>query len=222
MGAFHLFEDGSLALKEILSDMPLQVRTMMTRGFGALGSLTKDQLDLLSKRIAENVSTAADIDVATLAKGLGIPQDSAAAIVSAATLLVALITTRNEPAQDVINELVDAGLVSSDGTAAAVQLAALLDRDREGLKRSVQLGSLATQTLPSFRSLFTSIDLRLGFKAGSVELVVPTVVAHLVTDDNGSDSFFQLSKADVAKLIEQLSRIAADIEAAEAWSTGAR
>src|SRR5258708_213718 len=151
MGAFHLFEDVSVSLKEIFSDMPAQVRSLMTRGFSALGNLSTEQQNILSRQVNDNVSSFGDMNVESLAAALDISEESTAAIVSATTLLIALITTRNEIAETVVQELVDGQLISEKLRGAALQLATSLSTDREGLKRSMRLGSLATQTLPSFK-----------------------------------------------------------------------
>ena len=138
---------------------------------------------------------------------MGIGKDTAATIVTAVSLLLALATSRKEEPSVLVEELVDAKLVSQTATGATLEVLQRFASDKDQLKRSMRLGSLAQHTLPSFKGLTTSIDMRLEIKAGAVDLVVPTVVAHLQTDLDQSQVSFQLTKSDVEDLVVECHEV---------------
>lgn len=190
----------------------------MTKGFLALAKLPPEKRRTFVSGVAKNSDSLRDTDVPELAKSFEMDEDTAGGILTATTMLIALATSREGSAETLAGELIDTGLVSETSRTAALEVLEQLHRDRDQLKRSMRLGALSSQTLPSFKGLETSVDLRFEFKEGQVELVAPTVIAFLRTDHSETNSFFQLSKADVNQLIEELKGLATEISAVEKWA----
>jgi hypothetical protein len=84
----------------------------------------------------------------------------------------------------------------------------------------MRIDALAERTLPSFKSLRTSVDIRLEFKAGNVDLFVPMVVARLVTDLEPHEVLFQLKKSDIEELAEKMTQLLKNLTVAELWAKG--
>jgi len=218
MGAFPRFDRSFLTLKEILADLPQPLKGVMTRGFTALGSLPEESRNMLAAEVKKNITNISDLDVPKLATTLGVEEDVAGLIASATSLLMALATSRTEDSALLVAGLVEEEFVKESSRHAALHVLEVLASDRESLKQSMKIDSLAAETIPSFNSLSTSTDLRLRFKDGEIELVVPAVIAHLTTDHSETNCFFQLKKSDIVQLIDQLQKILEQIEKAERWA----
>src|ERR1035437_739363 len=220
MPSFPMFENNLMTLKEVLSAMPGTVRTVMTKGFAELEGLSPEKLQLLDEEVGRSIAYAGDIDVTKFSEKIGVDKESASTIVTALSLLVALATSRKDEIGIVIDALISDKLVSQSDNKATQQVLKRLADNKDQLVRSMRIDALAERTLPSFKGLRTSVDMRLEFKAGNVDLFVPTVVARLLTDLEPHELLFQLKKSDIEELAEKMSKLLKDLAVAEIWAKG--
>jgi hypothetical protein len=78
-----------------------------------------------------------------------------------------------------------------------------------------QLGDLV---LPSFENIWWTVDMRLKLSGGELSTFVPVAIAHLKTDAPNSGRFwFQLSRSQLKRLVDELQQALRDMEEAEKW-----
>lgn len=218
MSTRAIVPEASLPLMDMLGDMPSAVRASMTRGFTVLENLPEEKRLSISADISKTVVDAGDTEISAFAASLGVDEETASAIFSAISLLVALSTSRKESAEQLAQGLYEHKLLSNKGIQPIAQIIEHFLEDKDQLSKSVRIGNLAKETLPSFRRLMTSVDVRVEIRAGKVGLAVPVVIAHLITDIADNMVSFQMTKADVDALAEKFASLQKDILSAETWA----
>ncbi|MEZ2347205.1 hypothetical protein [Terriglobus sp. RCC_193] len=217
MSSFPIVADITAPLKDFLADAPAQIKPYLKRGFTALGSLTDKQVTILADLMKESVDQSGEVDIEDLSSKVGIEPEVANVLTTATSLLIALTLSREEEPDAIATELLDSGLANPECREVVTRLLQSLHDDKGSIKHSSELNDLANDILPSFKSFETTLDMRLRFKGSEIDLFVPVIVASLRTDFSRSNSFFQMTKSDVSRLIEQLEKLRNQIEAAERW-----
>ncbi len=209
--------DNIRSLGEIFGEIPAGPRSLMTRGLRIIGSLTNQKIATLSSILTESVDSLGELDTEDASRSLGMTADEAGTVISASSLLIYLTSSRDETSQAIEVELIKAGLLRDADRSAVAELLSHLSNDKENIKKSFDISELASSTLPSFRHLSTSLDLRFRFEQNTIDLTVPVIVASLQTDDGLSNTFFQMKPSDVVRLADQFTKLKVQIEAVEAW-----
>jgi hypothetical protein len=157
-----------------------------------------------------------DLDTELLAKE--VPslnrRGDAGRAVTALSIAFALLTQNEVSAA----EFVQAGtskIFDSDSEATASFIANVVLGRRATLTRAIERSRLANAVLPSLVRLDVSVDLRIRFQDGKAQDSVPVAVAHIDTDADNNEIWFQMSRSDVGSLIEKLQNTATEMDLAE-------
>ena len=74
---------------------------------------------------------------------------------------------------------------------------------------------LANAVLPSLARFDVTVDLRIRFENGQAREFVPVALAHIDTDADNTEFWFQLTRADITILLEKLNTCAREMELGE-------
>lgn len=86
--------------------------------------------------------------------------------------------------------------------------------EKDAIDRGISYGRLAAQTLPSLSVFDLSIDVRLKFESNTAEAFAAVAVVYIGTDSE-KDLVFQMTKSDVARIIDHLNSALLRLESAE-------
>jgi hypothetical protein len=125
------------------------------------------------------------------------------------------LVTQNEVSSA---EFVQAGtgkLFDANSEATASSIANVVIARRATLARAMERNRLASAVLPSLALFDVSVDLRIRFQDGKAQESVPVALAHIDTDTDNNEIWFQMSRADVDTMIEKLQNTATEMDSAE-------
>lgn len=122
-------------------------------------------------------------------------------------------------APSTIQGLVAAEIMRADDAQVAGELLKALLRGTPEIQDTFRRAAMSGELLPALAEFETVVDVRLSFKEGdAVELAVPVLLVHIDTDASNRELWFQMSKKQVQKAIDDLTKALSQIQAAESWA----
>jgi hypothetical protein len=200
-----------------LDEIPNTMRAAIRDGVRSLGGLTDEQLRALAGVTLEAMRAPDATPPSAVSKLIGVPEDTATALVMM-SMSLASGSLSNTPTKQIVNSLRDHRLIEDSDNKKLATLLEELARRSVDFQALARLRSTTDAVLPSFRSLETTVDVRLRFEDDAIVLAVPVVVAMLRTDSVQQRLWFQLSKVQVESLIKELQSALKQMEKAEQWS----
>ncbi len=207
-------------LPETLSEFPGPVKNILKRGFGILARASEEQREKVLIAVQEIFGASREQTESKLdevGKTIGFsPAEGRAVVITATIAASAAISYQGEDAaEQFVQAAIEAKVLEEDHRQAASKFMEALIGKRAILERSFDRASVARSTLPSFRNIFTSMDLRLAFEKGKVKFAVPVAVVHLSTDVSQQGVWFQLTRNQLDEVIEKLKETQSQMEEAE-------
>jgi hypothetical protein len=202
---------------EVFSDMPQAFRSYISRGFEQVAQLNQSKIGPLANLLVEGQDVMDEAGATEILRRLEIQVQDKASFGTALGLLAIFVSSRDD-VMDVISAGEKAGVIPSASSARIKEIASELARSKAALKDALEITTLASAVVPSFRRFSIAPELRFGFEESKLVRSVPVVICHLLTDSDESDCLFQMTKRDVAQLILQLKKVEAELVAIESWS----
>jgi len=214
MSSIHIPLSGQVPLEELFAGIPAAPKLFIRRGFSVLASLPESARPILLGATVEAAGLRKNRDEVKLASTLGISPDDAAGVTGALGMLSALAASRSEKLEEILQAMISAGLVSAGEKSALMQFIPGLLEVMPAIKKAVAKQGIANAVLPSFDSFQAVLDIRLGDEdEGGYAL--PVAIAFLGTDSRDHRLWFQLTKADVESLVEELNALLKRFKIAE-------
>lgn len=206
------------SLASRLSDIPSGAVTSLKRGFVLLSQMSQGQRIDFTDRVIDALLAGRQIsNVDDVAGDLSIDSSQARDATNAVSSVVGLLSDSDESVESFLEISYDK-IYSPEYQDTARQLAALVVSKRSQLKRSLDLFSLAAQTLPSLRTCSVTVDLRPKFENSQIVDAVSVALLHIDTDVQ-PEIYMQLAKADIKFLQSKLSQALHEMELAESLYT---
>ena len=205
-------------LSSQIADFPERGKVAARQGFEILRGLSEADrakaVGLMFSSLEKGGSGSPDTEL--LAKEIPslTHRGDAGRAVTALSITFALLTQNQVSSA----EFVQAGtgkIFDGDGEATASSIANVVIARRATLARAMERSRLANAVLPSLARFDVSVDLRFRFEDGRAQESVPVALAHIDTDSDNTEIWFQMSRADVDTMIEKLRNTAAEMDAAE-------
>ncbi|HLZ11775.1 MAG TPA: hypothetical protein VKP58_04250 [Candidatus Acidoferrum sp.] len=214
MGHLHIPLSGDVPIKDILSDMPAAPKALLRRGFSVVAKLPESAYSAILETVLTNAGRQSRAEEEQLAKDLNISVDEATSAVVSLAMFSALASTGKETVEQVLQGLLDSGLVSTAEKPALLRILPKVTQIKPELSKAVATRRLTDAVLPSFDDFEAVVDIRIGDqeKGG---FAVPMAVALLDTDARDQKVWFQMTKQDVEILIEKLNQVLKRLKEAE-------
>jgi hypothetical protein len=202
-------------LREI-DDFPDRAKAAARQGFEIANGLSEtDRAKALELMFSSFARGGGSIDTELLANEIpSLTRRDAGRVMTALSLSFALLTQNAVTAA----EFVQAGSGNLFDTACNPTASAVADiviSRRPTLDKAMARSRLANAVLPSLTRFDVAVDLRIRFENGKAQEFVPVALAHIDTDADNTEIWFQLSRADITMLLEKLSTCARDMELGE-------
>jgi hypothetical protein len=210
----HIPLGGRVPVKEILSDMPHAAKAMVRNGFSVVAKLPESAHSVLLQSVLKSAGQRGTTDEEQLAKTLNIPVEEATGAVAALALFSALTSTGDETSENVLQGMIDSGLIADSIKPAMQRLLPKITQLKPSVTKAVTRQRLIDAVLPSFEDFDAEMDIRIGGKEHA-GLAVPVAVALLDTDARDQRLWFQLTREDVESLIEKLNELLKRFKEAE-------
>jgi hypothetical protein len=220
MGAYSLRLPIGAIPSEFFADLPRHVRTFLRNGLIIFNRVNPQYSEvLLSLPVDALVSNTPAPQAKELATMLAISPNDARSLLAALSFLALVATSPSEPepVETTSAALVREDLLDKSGQPAVERLLTHYQQERGKVSSAFRKVALTTKVLPSLDDYDFAIDVRLDFDKEQPALAVPIVVGHIDTDAPHQEVWFQMSKAQTEKLVEDLKKIVAHLEQAEKW-----
>lgn len=219
MGTFRIPITSSIPLIEVFGEMPVGFKTFVREGFSLLARVPQEAFPRLRDLALAFAESPLQIDEQGIASQLHLPASDIPRIITAASFLVALVGVRTEEPAQVLDALIQAGVLTEDWRPGTLRFYSYLLPEQARVQQSRKLSSLASQGLPSLTSFDTTIDVRLGFREKAVADSVPVIIVHIDTDSE-PEIWFQMQRKDLEKLVDKLNETLSRVKEAAEWIKG--
>jgi len=200
--------------------MPASVRRYLVTGLNVLAKLDTSKVASLIP-LALSTYTAdvpSDREFDRLAKEFGINRNQVPEFLGAINLITSVLSERPESAEDFVKEAKNAGLVGEENLQNVKQFAELAIANRDIIKKQIDQEEVASEVLPTFTYFETTIDVRLTFsEEGRIERTMPVALVHIDTDSREHEIWFQMSRSQAERVIEDLRAIVSKLQTAESF-----
>lgn len=205
-------------LSREIADFPERGKVAARQGFEIVKGLSEaDRAKVIEAMFASfEKHGSGSIDTEILSKQIPslTRRGDAGRVMTALSISFALLTQNAvTPA-----EFVQAGtgkIFDSDSDATASSIADVVISRRATLERAMERSRLANVVLPSLARFEITVDLRIKFEDGKANEFVSVALAHIDTDADNNEFWFQLSRADVTMLLEKLHKCVSEMDLAE-------
>jgi hypothetical protein len=197
-------------LASVLAEMPSHVQRFLQRGFKVLGKLDQGIIAELMTLASITFTT----DVLTDHQ-LHIELDEVGSLLSVVNFLSNSLSARQESQTALIEEGKKLGLLGDAEVPNALRFAELIVASRDTIKQQIEQEDLASEVLPALSIFETTVDLRLQFDGQRLKRAIPVALLHIDTDATNQELWFQVSRVQVERLINELQLTLARLKEAE-------
>jgi hypothetical protein len=183
----------------------------MKRAFTIAGRLSPDHQKEFIEYILSKVSNEENtIDLEPIGKKVGFSEREASSLAAAVISMVGLLSETKSSAEEFLEAARGKLYEEADRPAATFITNAVAAR-RKQLEASLERGSIAAETLPSFAGLDVSVDLRFKFDKEELKDAAPVAIIRISTDSR-PEIWFQVSRADLAMILERLNQVSKQMD----------
>ena len=152
------------------------------------------------------------------ASDLEVSPEDVMALLSAAGLASAiLLSARVTSAEEFARIAVEEELAEEEHRAAISKFAQIVLDQAGPWRDSLDRSRIASQIIPAFALLNTTIDVRLQIEEGQVQAAVPVAILYLGTDVDEEEIIFQATKKEIEYILEQLQDLKDQLQTTEEW-----
>lgn len=214
MPGFRLPFRMSDAMGESLAELPEAVKSVIKRGFKVHGRISEETLRALIEAAGQGLA-GRDVDATALARQFGLEATDVGEMLGATSIMLIAVAAENVSVDSFVNDAINAGIVDEADRVLVTQVANMVATDRGEIKTRLDREAVASRVLPALSSFQSSVEIRLAFKDDRLSLLVPVAVAHIDTDTTHVELWFQMSRAQVEKLADDLQQLLKRIAEAE-------
>jgi len=202
------------SFENVVGEIPAQVRRFLASGLHLLAAVAPEKLGHLFEHAVRTLSDFEPNENA-IASDIGLAKESVSPVLSAASMIVGLVSSREETEDEVIKALIAKGMVEEADSARVGQFVTKVRESRSVARAAFDRMELVSEVLPMLESFETAVDIRLSHHGAAPGIAAPVLVVHLDTDAPHQELWFQMSTAQVENLIDKLQRVRDHMNAAE-------
>ena len=212
--------DSQGSLSAALEDIPDDAKAFLRGGFSQIASLKAEQWrSLIDSAIFS--SGPNDLDLETAGGALGLISSDAAAVLSAAKLSLGVISFRPEAPGDFVDIAINTGVLDEANKGAVLAVLDFSLKHKREIKDGLDATALGGENLPSLRRFELNVDVRVGFGEAGVDKAVPVVIAHVDTDAQEMELWFQMTPNQLTALIAKLQKVELNVRQAREFISNA-
>jgi hypothetical protein len=205
----------SYPLQGVIEQLDAETRSRISRAFPRFLEFVSrpGAAEVLVPEVQRVLATS-NPNTSDFAQRLGIGEDAAEDLQAAGTFLIGL-AGRTESNDEIVAGVTRSGIIPENSAESVTSF--LSGVRRPDLARFMRASRVADRTLPSYKNFSSSVDVRLDFTAGSVDLAVPVLVAVIATDQDQERTWFQMNRDQLSDLVKILQGRLRQMDLAEEW-----
>jgi hypothetical protein len=202
-------------ITEVIARLPRGFREDAEKGFIVLASVPEAYFDQIVETAISVMETQRP-PLETLHKDLNLSKSDTSSLFSAAMVVVPLFD-KSTSVNEFIDGAVKAKLIDAAITPKLRPFVEVVASHASDIATAIKRATLTDQCLPSFYDMDVTVDLRVGFEEGRVDVVVPVALIHFDTDAEKQELWFQASKPQLMLIRDNIDAAIKKMDAAEAW-----
>jgi hypothetical protein len=200
-------------LRHRVQELPDHITYHSKRGFSILHDVDKDVFHNFLEVYLQSIERGELVDGALAQDKLKIDKRLVSDAVLATSLATSAVADLQISADSFIDLATGKIFAPEHSEIARYVVSEALGR-REGLKAAIQRSSLTNAVLPAFQALSAEIDLRVRFNDDMSILDSAPVAILGLRKDVGEDTFFQMDRDDVNRIVKQMTDLLSKLDAA--------
>ena len=205
-------------LLKLFTSLSEAKKAQMRTGFKKLASIYPGHEREVVDVAVRTYTAAGDTSVSEVASTFAVSREDAVNVLVALAFVAGFFSTsRTETAQEFSEASVAGGIVENSDVPVLESLHSELGSKAVEIKSAAADESLSEAILPSLTSFTAVVDLRLGIGHDKIAQKVPVLLVRLETDIGAEYLVFQMGKAKLKSVIEQLRRALEQMAVAENW-----
>jgi hypothetical protein len=202
-------------ITEVIARLPRGFREDAEKGFIVLASVPEEYFNQIVETAISVMETQRP-PLETLHKDLNLSKSDTSSLFSAAMVVVPLFD-KSTSVNEFIDGAVKTKLIDAAITPKLRPFVEVVASHASDIATAIKRATLTDQCLPSFYDMDVTVDLRVGFEEGRVDVVVPVALIHLDTDAEKQELWFQASKPQLILIRDNIDAAIKKMDAAEAW-----
>jgi hypothetical protein len=203
-------------LSREIADFPDRAKASARQGFQIINGLSEtDRAKAIEVMFSSLERGGGSIDIERLSNEIpSLTRRDAGRVLTALSFSFALLTQ----SEVTPTEFIEAGrenLFDAGGEITASAIADVVINRRATLDKAMARNRLANAVLPSLAQFDVTVDLRIRFQNEKLQEFVPVALAHIDTDTDNIEFWFQLSRADIDILLDKLTKCAREMDVSE-------
>ena len=204
-------------VSEVIARLPRSFRDDAEKGFIVLASVPERHYDqIVQSAIIMMESRRPPVE--ELKKALGLTQSEAGSVFSAAMVVVPLFD-KTTTVDDFFDAAIKTKLIDASTYPKVKPFVDRVASHGSEIASAIKKATLSDEGLPSFMDLDVTVDLRIGFEEGRVDVAVPIALIHIDTDAEREELWFQCSKQQLLLIKDDIEAALKKMDAAEAWGS---
>lgn len=204
------------SISDALADFPEQGKSFFRKGFALLNDVPQDKWDAVIEACLESFHLGYSKEVKELASRIGLSEDDTRTILGTVSMTVAVMSSREEPAEEFVRVAAATNILDDETKNSALALVGRLVKKRSWLSEALKKSTMGVEVLPSLDAFEIVVDVRVSFsEENRIEFAVPVAIVHLDTDAPRQEVWFQLTRRQVERMIEDLHETLKRMEEAE-------
>lgn len=198
------------SLRDSLDEIPDDAKIFLRFGFSQVATLGAEKWASLVEAV-QSSSGPNDLDIEATSAALAIDSSATAAALSAAKLALGVISYRQETAKEFVEIGRSAKIINEENFESILSFLTSANDLASRIRNQLDATSLRNENLPSLRQFELSVDVRVRFSKDGVDMAAPVVVAHVDTDAQDMEVWFQMTPSQLSALITRLQKLEANI-----------
>jgi hypothetical protein len=203
-------------LSREIADYPDRAKAAARHGFEIVSGVTEaDRTKAVESMLFSFERGAGTIDTELLSNQIpSLTRRDAGRVITALSISIAFLTQNAVTAAEFV-QAASGNLFDADCEPTVSAIADVVISRRATLDKAMARQRLATVVLPSLAEFEVTVDLRIRVENGQVQEFVPVALAHIDTDANNNEFWFQMSRADIDMLLDKLTNCAKEMDLGE-------
>lgn len=210
--------DSTPVLSEMFSGIPSEAKDHLRLGFSILAKLPDQQYDNLISILGGNLVSGATKKDDQNASQLGISPQEVNPLLAAAMFASFTLATQEVTAEEFVKEATEADVIRGEDTEAALEFSTAVIKARPALKQALDQSRASAEGLPSLTNFEMTVDIRLGFESNGIAFGLPIILVHIDTDSYEQEIWFQITKGQLERMIEDQQDTLKRVKNAEKWA----
>lgn len=206
------------SIRDAFSDIPSQGRLYFRGGFSILSKVAKERWDSLLLAAVESFNEGYGPDTTKLSSLVGLSEEDTRTALGTLGMVSAVMSSRKEAATEFVDVAISTGILDEGLRVQILDLVNAVSTKRDELRKVLERSSLAKEVLPSINEFDVAVDVRLSFSQnGPIEFGVPVAVVHLDTDAYKHEIWFQMTKRQVQRMVDDLQEALRRMDETQKW-----